>query len=323
MPIDEATRALLARMAGSGAPPLCSMSPSQARASSAAIVRMYGRGPDASSTDYDLDGGDGARFPVRVLRPASEVGGVGEVGDVDGVIVYYHGGGWVVGDIDGFDSFGRSLAVAANCAVVLVGYRKAPEHPYPTPVEDAWRSLEWVAANVVEIAGNSVPIVIAGDSAGGNLAAVMAHRSRDRGGPDPAQQVLVYPVTDCDLETESYLAQENQLMLDRSTMTWFWDHYAVPERRTDPELSPLRAADLRGLPPAVVVLAEFDVLRDEAQAYADALTAAGIPTDTKVFEGQMHGFLSMVDVLPGSAAGIEYLSVKITECLRSARVVPS
>ena len=165
-----------------------------------------------------------------------------------------------------------------------------------------------------EIAGGEVPLIVMGDSAGGNLSAVMAQRAHREGGPQLARQVLIYPVTDADLDNDTYTDPENQLLLTRESMVWFWDHYAPdPASRRNPDASPLQAADadLAGLAPAVVLTAEHDVLRAEGEAYADRLRAAGVPTQARRFPGQMHGFFSMVGVLPGSAAGLDYVAEQL------------
>ncbi|MFH5821877.1 alpha/beta hydrolase [Georgenia sp. AZ-5] len=296
MALDQATTTLLSQMAQAGGPPLHEMTPQEARGFGGALREMYGPGPEMARVE-DLKAG---AIPVRVLVPSGKVGGV---------IVYYHGGGWVIGALDEFDTLGRQLADRTGCGVVLVDYRMAPEDPYPAAVEDSWDALCWVAENLERIAGARVPVIVAGDSAGGNLAAIVAQRARLEGGPDLALQVLVYPVTDCDFDNESYQDPENQLLLSRETMIWFWNHYAPnTQSRRSPDCSPLRADDLSDLPPAVVCTAEHDVLRDEGEAYAERLRAAGVPVEFRRFEGQMHGFFTMVNVLPGSAAGIDFVA---------------
>jgi acetyl esterase len=298
MALDDATAAFLAQMAESGAKPLHEMTPEEARGLTAALRELYGPGPEmARVEDTRVDTADGS-FPVRILVPNETP---------HAVIVYYHGGGWVIGNIDEFDTLGRVLAQRTGSAVVLVDYRLAPEYRYPTAVEDSWAALRWVDARIEDIAGRRVPLIVAGDSAGGNLSAIMSRRARDNGGPAIAMQVLVYPVTDADLDNASYVDPANQLMLSRDSMIWFWDHYA-PEAssREHPDASPLRTADLSGLPPAVVLTAEHDVLRDEGEAYARRLREAGVTVWHQRFDGQMHGFFTMVNVLPGSAAGIAY-----------------
>jgi acetyl esterase len=223
-------------------------------------------------------------------------------------IVYLHGGGWVLGSIAEFDTLGRILAARTECAVVLVEYRLAPEHPYPAAVEDAWAALRWTDDHLEEIAGRQVPVLVAGDSSGGNLAAVLAQRAAATGQPVLAGQELVYPVTDADLDTASYTDPANQLMVSRESMTWFWNHYVPdPGRRTEPGVAPLRAPEFAGLPPAVVITAEHDVTRDEGEAYVERLRAAGVPVEHQRFAGQLHGFFTMVSVLPGSAAGIDFV----------------
>jgi len=194
---------------------------------------------------------------------------------------------------------------------VLVDYRLAPEYRYPVAVDDSYAALEWVAERLTDIAGAGAPVIVAGDSAGGNVAAVVAQRSRDRGGPPIALQALIYPVTDADVDNASYRAEENQLMLTRAGMIWFWDHYLPDaDRRTEPDASPLQAADLSGLPPAVVLLAEFDVLRDEGQAYADRLRDAGVPVDVHVHPGQMHGFFTLLTV-PGHEEALSQIAAAL------------
>jgi acetyl esterase len=163
-----------------------------------------------------------------------------------------------------------------------------------------------------------VPLIVAGDSAGGNLSAIMALRARAAGGPSIALQVLVYPVTDCDLESTSYRDPANQLMLSRESMVWFWDHYAPdPEARLHPDASPLRSANLSGLPPAVILTAEHDVLRDEGELYATRLLKAGVPVRHRRFDGQMHGFFTMVDLLPGADEGLDYVATAIASLASS------
>jgi acetyl esterase len=163
----------------------------------------------------------GGLIPVRVLTPAVPP---------RGVIVYYHGGGWVTGGLDESDAVARRLAQRTQCVVVVPAYRLAPEYRFPTAVDDSWAALGWAAAHAAELAGGPAPLIVAGDSAGGNLAAVMTQRAMARGGPLIAVQVLAYPVTDCDLDTTSYTDPANQLLLTRDSMTWYWDHYA-PDRR--------------------------------------------------------------------------------------------
>jgi acetyl esterase len=249
-----------------------------------------------------------------VLRPE---------GDPQAVIVYLHGGGWVLGDIDGFDTLGRILARDARSTVVLVNYRKAPEDPFPAAVEDAWAATVWAAENLSGLAGRGVPLFVGGDSAGGNLAIVAALRARDRGGPSIAHMLLVYPVTDSDTTTASYLAPENQLLLTKEGMEWFFAHYAGTTDRTHPEISPLRVSDLGGLPPATVLIAEHDPLRDEGERFAARLAQAGTPVETTLFAGQLHGFFSMVNILPASADALAHLAERVRSAAARHRTAGS
>ena len=201
---------------------------------------------------------------------------------------------------------------------MLADYRLAPEYRYPTAVLDAQAALAWAADRMGDIAGGPVPLIVAGDSAGGNLAAVVALLAR-AGGPPLAAQVLVYPVTDCDFATTSYTDPANQLLLTAESMAWFWDHYAPdPAARLHPDASPLRAPVLSGLPPAIVLTAEHDVLRDEGELYATRLIKAGVPVQHRRFAGQMHGFFTMAGVLPGSADGIEFVATALERQLGAA-----
>lgn len=301
MALDDATTALLQQLAAAGGPPLHELSPDEARARMAGLAQMYPPGPEpARDQQVGIPSGD-AELAARVLAPAKP----------RGVLLYLHGGGWVVGSVDEHVPLGRVLAERTGCTVVLASYRLAPEHPWPAAVEDAWSALQWTADHLEGLAAAQAPIVLAGDSAGGNLATIVARKARDAGGPDVALQVLAYPVTDHDFERPSYTDPANQLALNRDTMSWFWDHYVTAEHRDHPDVSPDRAPDLAGLPPAVVVTAEHDVLRDEGEAYAASLRAAGVEVASRRFEGQMHGFFTMVGLLPGSDAAIDYVAEQV------------
>jgi acetyl esterase len=315
MAVDLATTTFLQEMAAAGGKPLHESTPQEARALGAGLAALAGPGPDMARVEEHNIPVAGGSVPVRVLVPLERPGGV---------IVYYHGGGWVISAIAEYDTLARKLAERTSCAVVLVEYRLAPEHRYPTAVDDSYAALEWTRNHIRDIAGRDVPLIVAGDSAGGNLAAVMALRARDRRGPTIALQVLVYPVTDANLDRPSYVDPENQLLLTRDGMIWFWDHY-LPEaaRRVEPDASPLRARDLSNLPPAVVLTAEHDVLRDEGEAYAARLAEAGVPVELKRYAGQMHAFFQLL-MLPGSERGIQQVVKAVRACVvRQARGQPA
>ena len=303
MPLNDALTDFLTEMAASGVKPIAESTPEEVRSLTAGLAELFGSGPEMERVEDHTIAVEGATIAARVLVPTATP---------RGVLIYYHGGGWVIGgNVDEFDTLGRKLADRTGCAVVLVDYRLAPEHRYPAAVDDSYAALEWVHGKLADLAGATVPIIVAGDSAGGNIAAVVARRSRDRGGPPIAFQALIYPVTDADLDNSSYTAAENQLMLDRSGMVWFWDHYLPDvEGRADPDASPLRADDLSGLPPAIVLTAEYDVLRDEGEAYAARLAEAGVAVDTHRHVGQMHGFFTLL-MLPGHDVAIDQIATSI------------
>jgi acetyl esterase len=310
MAIDEATASLLAQMAESGRQPLHELTPQEGREVMAEMSALAGPGPEvARAYDEQVTAADDSQFTVRVLVPR---------GDVRALVVYFHGGGWVIGDLETHDHLVRVLATRLQAAFVNVDYRLAPEHRFPAAADDSWAALRWASEHLTEIAGGPVPLVVMGDSAGGNLSAVVARRARDAGGPRLASQVLIYPVTDADLDAPGYLDPEAQLLLTRESMVWFWDHYAPdPADRQHPDASPLQAADLTGLPPAIVLTAEHDPLRDEGEAYAERLTRAGVPVSLRRFAGQMHGFFTLVGVLPGSADAIDYVTEQLGRQLAS------
>ncbi len=283
-----------------------------ARMTGPIFAGMSGPGPDVGEVrNLELDG-DGGTFRARVLKPK---------GDPKAIIVYYHGGGWVLGDIDlQYDTVGRQLVEKTGCTVVMVNYRKAPEHPFPAAVDDSYAALEWVDAHRAELAPEGAPLIVAGDSAGGNLSAVMAQRARDRSGPTIDYQVLVYPATDCDFERPSYNAPENQLLLDKQLMEWFFNHYEPDvEKRKTPDISPIRHENLADLPPAFVYLAEHDPLFDEGKEYAEKLREAGNEVEMETAAGQMHAFFQMANILPGYAAGMDLVAQKIDQFLTTKR----
>ncbi len=304
MALDEATSSFLAQAAETGAPPLYEMTPEDLRAMNDGFIDLYGPGPDmASVQDVTISTCDGSSIPARVLTP---------VGTPDGVLIYFHGGGWVVGNRDQFDTLARKLAEGTNCVVVLPDYRLAPEHVYPAAANDAWDVTTWTADR---FAGS--PLLVGGDSAGGNLAAIVAQRAVREAGPTIAMQVLVYPVTDSDTDNETYRDPANQLMLDAKSMEWFWDLYTPDAAtRSNPDASPLQG-DVTGVAPAVVLIAEYDVLRGEGEAYVKKLTDAGVPVQSRVFDGQMHGFFQFVNILPGSDAGIDYVTAAVKSHLEA------
>ncbi len=269
----------------SGFPPVHTMTGAQARA---AIRSRFVANPQpehvASVADHQVPV-DNGRIDVRVYRP--------EASEPLPLLVYAHGGGFVFCDLDSHDGLCRNLANLIPAVVVSVNYRLAPEHRWPTAAEDLYAATRWAVDHAADFGADPSRVVVGGDSAGGNLAAVTTLMARDRGGPDLAAQLLLYPVISADFDTESYRLFGTGFYNPRPAMQWYWDQYvpAVSDRQ-NPYASPLHG-DLTGLPPAVVVLAGHDPLRDEGIAYADALEAAGVPVTRRPFDGGIHGFMTM------------------------------
>jgi acetyl esterase len=247
--------------------------------------------------------GPAGQIPVRIYKPAA--GGGARPG-----LVWFHGGGWVIGNLDGSDYGCRMAANAANAVVVSIDYRLAPEAKFPAAADDCYAATKWVSENAAFLGIDANKIAVGGDSAGGNLAAVVSQMAKANGGPRIGFQLLVYPVTHHNYDTRSYKDNADGYLLTKESMVWFWDHYLrTPADGKDPKASPLLAKDLNGLPPALVITAEFDPLRDEGEAYVAALRKAGVKVDHKRYDGQIHGFYAnaAIDdgrtvVLQGAAA---------------------
>jgi acetyl esterase len=222
------------------------------------------------------------------------------------VVVYLHGGGWVFGGAEAFDGLARALAAASGALVVAPEFRLAPEHPFPAALEDCMVATGWVQDHAAELGGDGTALAVAGDSSGGNLAAAVTLRARDAGRRGIGFQLLMYPALDPSLSTASYLENADDAFLSKSEMVWYWDRYLGPDGdRTDPHAAPLNAPDLKGLPPAHIVVAGHDVLRDEGEAYASRLREAGVPVTVARYDDMVHGFLSMTRYLDTGRAAIE------------------
>jgi acetyl esterase len=295
-------RAFLDQAATDTWPPLHTLTAPEARAQVELEVEAIGPGPPVARVTEAMINVDEARIRARVYAPERSLA----------EIVWFHGGGWVLGDLNSHDAMCRMLANEAHCTVTSIDYRLAPEHRFPIPLDDCWRALTWVAAQ-----DPSRWVVVGGDSAGGNLAAVCALRARDRGGPALSQQVLIYPVTDCDLTNASYeeFGGDDQF-LTRKEMAWFFDHYVDDGSvRESPEVSPLRAPDLSGLPPAVVVTAGHDPLLDEGLAYVGRLRQAGVPVIHRHYGDMPHAFFSFVNVFERCDEAVAQVAQDIARAL--------
>ena len=261
--------------------PLVSLSPAEARKRSRDAALREPRGP-AIAKVQDVNAGG---VPSRLYHPVP--------GDLLPVLVYFHGGGWVFNDLDTHDNLCRMLAHHSGCAIVSVDYRLAPEHKYPAAFDDAYAATVWVSENASLISVDSSRLAVGGDSAGGTLAAAVALAARDRAAPRIAYQVLAYPITDhYSSSPQSYEEYAEGYSLGREGMIWFWNHYLQSGANLDdPYLCPLRARNLQGLPPALVLTAEYDPLRDEGRNLAQRLKAAGVNVEYRHYADQMHGFL--------------------------------
>ena len=299
---------LLEIMAEMEIPPFDSMSPDEARAVSNAIGEQNPPGPEVGSVeDGEFPGADGP-LAYRLYRP--------EGAGPHPILCYFHGGGWVLGSHDSDDAFCRDLCVRANVAVISLDYRHAPEARFPAAADDAYAAVCWVAENVESLGGRADQLMVGGWSAGGNLATGVCLRARDEDGPKIAGQLLVTPVTDCDFDRPSYSENGEGYVLTRGLMEWFWNHYADASERTDPKASPLRSESLAGLPPAAIFTAEFDPLRDEGNAYAEALAAAGVEVEHQQCRGHIHTSLTAVGMILSSAPLREQMADAIRGLLR-------
>jgi acetyl esterase len=307
--VHPQARAVLAGRAAFGMPPMWELRPEQARAWVDATGAQIPAGPALESVRDIVIPASAGGIPARLYSPSA---------DAPGLVVYFHGGGWVFGTLDGWDASVRHLAAASGCDVLSVDYRLAPEHAFPAAPDDACAALAWAAG--ADGLAHGRPVVVAGDSAGGNLATVAALRARDAGGPPLALQLLVYPVTDCDLNRHSYQEYDGtEFIVNRRDMDWFWEHYA-PDRadRVKPYASPIRATSLAGLPPAYIVTAEHDPLRDEGFAYADRLRAARVPVQHHHFGSQIHGFFTFTGLLDDADKSVSEAGAAIKAAVATA-----
>ena len=282
MTLDPQAQAFLGELEELGAPRYGEQPVEVARqAMQDGAAALFGPFEPVPYVDRHLPGPEGM-IPARIYRPSEQPAPV---------LVYFHGGGWVLGSIATAHAVCSTLAHASRWIVASIDYRLAPEHSFPAAVDDAWAATRQLADHPGEI-GGSGRLAVGGDSAGGNLAAVVAIRARDTGLP-LAFQLLVYPVTDANLETPSYDENAEGYWLTRQGMAWFWDQYIPDGDRFRPDASPFRAADLRGVAPALVITAEYDPLRDEGEAYAQRLADAGVPATLSRYDGLIHGFFRL------------------------------
>ncbi len=313
MALDSQVAFVLDLVVKSGRPAYHTLSPKEARQlfretrpASTPVPPAIGEVRSASAE------GPRGPIPLRVYRPAS-------VADATRLpaLVFFHGGGWVIGDLDTHDTLCRQLTAEAGISVVSVDYRLAPEHKFPAAADDAWAAIRWVAAHAAELGVDGARLAVGGDSAGGNLAAVVALMARDAGGPALALQALLYPVTDVAAESRSYADLADGYLLTREGMRWFIAHYLDRAAEGgDWRASPLRATSLAGVAPALVVTAGFDPLRDEGDAYAARLREAGVSVDHVCFGGMIHGFVPMGKLIETGNRAVTLIAASLRYALK-------
>ncbi len=305
MPLHPEYELLLKQMAEVGGPALSEMPVEQGREM---YRMMQPENPtlEVGSVQAQQIPGAAGDIPIRIYTPHGE--------GPSPIVLMFHGGGWVIGDLVTADAQSREVCRGADAIVISVDYRLAPEHKFPAAADDCFAALKWAYANAQHFGGDSTRLAVAGDSAGGNLAAVVAQMAKEAG-PDLRFQLLVYPATDGSrFDTESYIANAEGYMLTLDSMRWFWDHYADTKQRLDPRASPLLAKDLSGLPPAMIMTAEYDPLRDEGEAYGARLANAGVTVETVRFDGFIHGFFAQTQTVSATRPAMQ----KACDALKSA-----
>jgi acetyl esterase len=310
MPVDPQIRALLDR--GTGVPATHTLPVAEARRQYEARIALMAPPPQVAKVlERRIDGPEGT-IALRIYTPAG--------GGPFPLMMFFHGSGFVLCSLDTHDGMCRNLAAGIGCVVVSVDYRLAPEHKFPKGLDDCLAATRWAADNAAELGIDPAFIMVAGDSAGGNMAAVTALRLRDQGGPGLCGQMLLYPVTDYHTPgTPSYVENADGYGLTRDTMKWFWAHYLTdPAEAENPHASPLRARDFAGLPPAYVSSAEYDPLRDEAERYGMRLRQAGVPTEITRFPGMNHGFLFWVGMVGGADSAMAEACAWARQAFRKA-----
>src|SRR5579872_5523524 len=305
--LDPQIIEVLRKSEEAGTPAVETLTPEEARANYVKVAKeQFGEVEEMHSVeDRDADG-----VPIRIYRPVEST-------DPSMALVYFHGGGWVVGSIETHDGITRALAKRAGIVVISVDYRLAPEHPYPAALQDSWQAARWVLEHAGELGLDPDRIGVGGDSVGGCLATIVARKGRDAGTLFAAQ-LLIYPTTTSRIETQSYSLYSSGYGLTRDAMRWYWRQYIgedLESAAAEPDISPAALSDLRRLPRTIVVTAEADVLRDEAESYAQRLFLAGVETEGYRYDGMIHGFLRMAGVVERSNKALDELAESLTPFL--------
>ena len=315
MSLDPALREFLDRLADIGRPSPFDQTPQQVRETYSLIGALGLRPQDPPSAQDRLIPGPAGDIPVRLYRP-----------DVAGplpVVVFFHGGGWSIGSIDTHEPLCEQFAVQVPAVVVSVDYRLAPEHPYPAALEDCLAATAWASAHAPDLGGDPGRLAVAGDSAGGNLAAVVCLKARDTGGPPIAFQLLLYPATDLVTSYPSYVENGQGYFLTLEDLEWFARNYAPDDKYREPDVSPLFAERISGLPPALIVTAGFDPLRDQGEAYAQRLREGGVRAASLHYPGMTHAFLQLDQVVPAAHDAVQKTAATLREELSPMESVPA
>jgi acetyl esterase len=309
MSLDAQVKAILDQLAEAGGPKLSELPTAEARA----FYEAMSTGLDSPDVpvggveDIEIEGA-GGKIPIRVYTPVAAGGGP------LAALVFYHGGGWVIGNIASHDAVCRALAQSSGCKIFSVDYRLAPEEQFPAAVEDAYAAVQWLEGNASSNGVDPNNIAVGGDSAGGNLAAVVSQMAKDQSGPHIAYQLLIYPVTQCRIQTESRKELAEGYFLELETMKWFEDTYLRDDADAkDPRASPLLADDLTGLPPAYVITAGFDPLKDEGKQYADNMRAAGVDVKYACYDSLVHGFFNMANAVDAAKSAVDEAGATLKE----------
>ena len=302
--LDPQAAALLDDLATGVSPPASTLSVATGRALLDDLFAVEEPEPVGSTTDLEIGGPNGP-IPLRIYLPVGE--------GPSPVLVFLHGGGWVRGSLDAYDGLCRRLANGAECVVVSVAYRRAPEHPFPAGLEDCYAATEWVVENAATIEGDPDRVAVGGDSAGGNLSAAVTLAARDRDGPDLAHQLLIYPATNPPSVRwfDSYDENGEGYLLTMDSVEWYLEQYTEPADVGNAYAFPLRARDLSGLPPATVLTAGFDPIRDEGVAYAERLTEAGVEVDHLHYDSQIHAFVSLYEHIDEGCEAIDEMAARV------------
>nr|AFK83603.1 lipolytic enzyme SBLip5.1 [uncultured bacterium] len=314
MSLHPQCKAFLDQLAAAGGKQLYEMTPAEARATGAALIDLGVPVQEVARIENRTVPGPAQPIPIRIYKPVPS-------GTLS-ALVYFHGGGWVIGGLESHDRECRALANLSGCTVIAVDYRLAPEHPFPAAVEDAYAATSYVAEHAAEFGIDPQRIAVGGDSSGGNLAAVVTLMAREKGGPKLAFQLLIYPGVDlADDHRPSMIEFAEGHFLTRPLMDYFANHY-IPklEDRRRPDASPLYATDFRGLPPALVITAECDLLRDQGELYAQKLREAGVPVSVKRYDGMIHPFFSFGGILDDGRAAVTEAATAVRAALSPTAV---